>query len=247
MGAGLLFAVGVTAALLAGGMDLSAQVTASAAPVADAFVRSAAPTQNFGSMGALSVSGTIATNAAGVQQGAFDSFLRFDISGVTTAFNTSFGTGNWTVSSADLKLTEVGAPANAIFNRGIGQFEVRWIANDSWTESAIVWNDESSVLSAGQTSLGTFSNAGTDGLRTLSLALPASFLNDLLAGSLIGFYMTATANSAVGFTFNSRDFTSPSARPSLVLTAVAIPEPSTICLLTFAIATLAVVRRRRSL
>ena len=64
-------------------------MTASTTPVADSFVRSAAPTQNYGSMGALSVSGTIATNAAGTQQGAFDSFLRFDIAALATTFNTS--------------------------------------------------------------------------------------------------------------------------------------------------------------
>ena len=130
-----------------------AQVTGSANSVADAFVRSADATHNYGGAGALSVSGTIATNASGVQQGAFDSFMRFDISGTVAQFNANLGVGGWTISSAKLLLTETAAPAQVIFNRGIGQFEVRWIANDSWTEgtgnpaapnaSVIVYNDES--------------------------------------------------------------------------------------------------------
>ena len=250
--AGLLFffrrrrflSYAIVLGVLANDANLFAQITATTTPVADALVRSANPTQNFGILGALSVSGTIATNGAGDQQGAFDSFLRFDITGLASMFNTSFGAGNWTVSSARLKLTEVAAPNNGMFNRGVGPFEVQWIANDSWTESGIVWNSESSVLISGQSSLGTFSNAGTDGLETLSLALPASFLNDLLAGSLVSFYMTATPNSTVGFTFNSRNFGTESARPMLELTAV--PEPSTIWLLTLSVAVLGVARRRCS-
>lgn len=236
----------------------SAQVTMSTNSIADAFVRSLGSnvSSNFGGAGALEVSGTIATNNTGVQQGAFDSFLRFNISSMAATFNTSFGAGSWTITNANLKVTEVGAPSNAIFNRGVGQFEVQWIAIDAWLEGTgmpnapttygIVWADESAVLSDGQASLGTFSNAGADGLRTFSLSLPASFLNDLLAGGLVSVYMTATPGSTVGFNFNSRNFGTASAQPFLELTAVAIPEPSTICLLTLSVAALAVMRRRRS-
>src|ERR1700690_4075484 len=88
-----------------------AQITLSNAPVADAFVRSADPAGNYGGAGSLAVSGLIATNASGVQQGQFDSFMRFDVSSEVATFNSNFGTGNWALSSAALKLTEVGAPA----------------------------------------------------------------------------------------------------------------------------------------
>lgn len=246
MGARFFLWLAVAGGLSAVASDLFGQITAGVAPVADAYVRSASPTSNFGSAGALSVSGLIATNGSGVQQGAFDSFLRFDISGIAATFNTSFGSGNWTVTNATLSLTEVGAPNNSSFNRGIGQFQVQWLTNDVWAESGITWNTESNFLNSSQVTLGTFSNHGTDGLVTLSLGLPTSFLNDLLAGGLVSFYMPATSNSTVGFTFNSRDFTSPSARPSLSLTATAVPEPSTLCLLTVAVAVLLSVRLRRS-
>ncbi|HUI06010.1 MAG TPA: hypothetical protein VL486_03290 [Verrucomicrobiae bacterium] len=233
-----------------------AQVTISANSVADAFVRSADATHNYGGAGALSISGTIATNASGVQQGAFDSFIRFDISSTVAQFNADFGAGGWTISSARLLLTETTAPANAIFNRGVGQFEVRWIANDSWNEgtgtpaapntSGILYNDESSVLNASQdVTLGWFTNGGTNGLDAFSLSTPSAFLTDIGTGGLVSLYLTATAASTVGFTFNSHEFGTASQRPLLQLTAVEIPEPTSFALLGVSLAALVVPRRVR--
>jgi len=233
-----------------------AQVTISTTAVADAFVRSADATHNYGGAGALSVSGTMATNAGGVQQGAFDSFIRFDISGTVAQFNANFGNGGWTIFSANLLLTETAAPANAIFNRGVGQFEVRWIANDSWSEgngtptapntSGIVYNDEPSALSAGQdTALGLFANGGTNGLDTFPLSTPPAFLSDIGAGGMVSLYLTATVGSAVGFTFNSHEFGTASQRPLLQLTAVAIPEPMTFALVGLSLVTLVALHRVR--
>src|ERR1035437_7957102 len=197
---------------LAGVSNASAQITLSNAPVADAFVRSADSAGNYGAAGALEVSGLIATNASGVQQGQFDSFMRFDVSSMVATFHVDFGTGNWAISSAALKLTEVGAPGNAVFNRGVGQFQVQWIANDSWIEgtgnpgatttNGIVWNDEASVLAAGPSLLGTYSNAGANGLRTLVLGTPSAFVNDITAGGLVSFYLDPTTNSTIGFNVN---------------------------------------------
>ena len=233
-----------------------AQVTISTNSVADAFVRSADPAHNYGGSGALSVSGTIATNASGVQQGALDSFIRFDISGTVAQFDADFGVGGWTISSAKLLLTETAAPANAIFNRGVGQFEVRWIANDSWSEgngtptapntSGIVYNDESSILNAGlDTTLGLFTNGGTNGFDTFSLSTPSAFLSDISAGGLVSFYLTATTGSTVGFTFNSHEFGTASQRPLLQFAAVAIPEPATSVLVALSLIPAVALRRVR--
>jgi hypothetical protein len=241
---------------VAGVVDVSAQVTVSTNSVADAFVRSADPTHNYGGAGALSVSGTVATNASGVQEGALDSFLRFDVSSSVAQFNASYGVGNWTLSSAKLLLTETATPAQAIFNRGIGQFEIRWIGNDSWIEgtgnpntpntSGIVYNNESSVLNAGvDTTLGTFTNGGTNGLDTFSLSTPSAFLNDIDAGGLVSFFLTATPGSTVGFTFNSHEFGMASQRPFLQLTAEAIPEPTTAALVVLSLSALIALRYDR--
>ena len=238
-----------------GQVAASGQVTLSTNSVADAFVRSADPTHNYGGAGALSVSGTIATNAAGVQEGALDSFIRFDISSMVSQFNAMYGVGDWTISSARLLLTETAAPAQAIFNRGVGQFEVRWIANDSWVEgtgnpntpntSGIVYNDEPTILSNVDTTLGFFTNGGTNGLDIFPLSTPAALLSDMTGGGPVSFYLTATPNSTVGFTFNSHEFGTASQRPFLQLTAVAIPEPSSVMLVGASVVGLLVLRRRR--
>jgi hypothetical protein len=230
---------------LAGAAATMAQVTVSTNPIADAFVRSADPTHNYGGAGALSVSGLVATNGSGQQQGQLDSFLRFDASGAVNQFNSTYGAGQWTITGVTLTLTEQAAPAQNIFNRGVGSFEVRWIGNDSWAEgtgtpisvssTGIKWNDEPSILNPGvDQSLGTFVNGGTNGTVRLSLNLNASFVSDLSTGVLVSLYMTAPTNSTVGFTFNAREFGTASARPSLSVTAVAVPEPGTAALVLVA-------------
>ncbi len=241
---------------LAGAVSSMAQVTVSTNSVADAFVSSAQPTNNYGGAGALSVSGLVATNASGQQEGQLDSFLRFNASGAVSQFNIAYGVGQWTITGVTLTLTEQGAPAQSLFNRGVGQFQVNWIANDSWTEgtgtptspsaTGINWNSEPSILSPGvDQSLGTFVNGGTNGTVTLSLGLNASFVSDISTGTLVSLYMTAPTNSTVGFTFNSREFGTASARPLLSVTAVAVPEPSTVGLVLMAGWLLLVQRRIR--
>lgn len=124
----------ITLGLLAGAqlVCLGQTATVAVAPSADAFVRSLAPGSNYGAAGALSVSGSAAVNGSGQQNGLFDSLMRFPMSGVVTSFNASLGSDRWVVTAATLAVTEVGVPSNAIFNRGVGAFEVRWIASDGW-------------------------------------------------------------------------------------------------------------------
>jgi hypothetical protein len=57
----------------------------------DAFVRAGSPTSNYGGAGANAVSGTISTNALGVSNGAFDSFIRFNTASMVSSFNSAFG------------------------------------------------------------------------------------------------------------------------------------------------------------
>jgi len=99
----------------------------------DAFVRSNAPTSNYGGAGALSVSGSVSTNGLGIANGVFDTFIRFNTTAMVTNFDSMFGTNNWVINGAKLRVTEIGAPAQTNFNRGKGAFEIRWIANTNWT------------------------------------------------------------------------------------------------------------------
>jgi len=130
-------------------------------------------------------------------------------------------------------------PNNTIFNRGVGPFEVQWIADNSWVEGTgtpndpttdgIVWNDEPSILNSNlDETLGTFVNGGTDGVVTLTLGLPPGFVSELSTSGVVSFYMTAPTNSPVGFTFHSHNFVESSEWPLLVITAVPIPQISSL-------------------
>jgi hypothetical protein len=207
-------------------------------PSVDSFVRAAAPTLNYGGAGSLSVSGSTATNGSGVTNGVFDTFMRFNTAAMVSNFNSLFGTNNWVINGASLQVTEMGAPAQTLFNRGQGAFDLRWIANDNWTEgtgmpmtpttNGITYNNELNDLPPlvnplTDADLGTFTNAGVDGVLTFALALPTAFANDLGAGGEVGFYFTAI-DPGIGFTFNSRSFMTNSARPVLKISAV--PRPA---------------------
>jgi hypothetical protein len=202
-------------------------------PDADAFVRASAPTSNYGAAGSVSVSGINATNAAGFTNGVFDSFIRFNTAAMVVNFNSAFGPNNWAVSGAKLLVTEVGAPAQTNFNRGKGSFEIRWIANTNWIEGTgmpmapttdgIAYTNETTLLNNNtDASLGVFTNAGANGAISFPLALPAVFTGSLSAGDEVDFFLTA-ADPKIGFTFNSQNFGTASARPFLIISAV--PRP----------------------
>jgi hypothetical protein len=213
-------------------------------PTADAFVRSLDPNHNYGAAGALSVSGSAAVNGSGQQMGLLDSFMRLNTAGPVSAFDTAFGASNWAIQSVVLKLTEQAAPNNPVFNRGVGSFEVRWIGTDSWSEGTgdnkspttdgIAYQDEGSVLNTlTDESLGVFVNAYASVEQSFQLALPAAFVSDLVAGGDVSFFLTA-ASPSIGFTFNSRNYGTASARPWLEITAEVrevVPEPASLTLL----------------
>src|SRR3569833_2420358 len=100
----------------------------------DAFVRSNAPTANYGAAGSLTVSGATATNSLGAVNGVADSFIRFNTSALVTTLNSQFGPGNWVINGVSLRLVEVGSPNNNNFTRGKGAFSAFWISNDDWIE-----------------------------------------------------------------------------------------------------------------
>jgi hypothetical protein len=159
--------------------------------------------------------------------------MRFPMSGVAASLNGSFGSNGWVVTGATLVVTEVGAPNNGIFNRGVGGFEIRWIGSDGWVEGTgrpiapatdgVAYQDLASVLNpAVDVSLGWFTNSGMDGPVSFPLPLAGTLVSNVVAGTDLNFYLTA-ASESVGFTFNSRDFTGTNSWPSLTITAAAKP------------------------
>jgi hypothetical protein len=204
-------------------------------PEADAFVRAANPFANYGGAGAIAVSGPTAVNGSNQPNGAFDSLMRFPLSNVVAALDSTLATHDWLILSATLKLTEMGAPPSTIFNRGIGAFEVRCLASDSWMEGTgipiapttdgIAWNDIPSLLNpATDVSLGQFTNSGTDARLSFVLSLKEPFLADIRSGGRVTFYFTAISPQ-IGFTADSRSFVLSNDFPVLEIVAAANPHP----------------------
>lgn len=197
----------------------------------DAFVRSNAPTANYGAAGSLNVSGAEATNGLGIVNGIADSFIQFNTSALMAGLNSQFGPGNWAINGVSLRVMETGSPNNNIFTRGKGAFSVSWISNDDWTDGTgmpmtpttdgIVYANESALLT-NRVALGTFTNAAANSTNSYALALPQPFLDDLGAGGDVGLYLTA-ASPGIGFTFNSQNFNTAVQRPLLIISAVQKP------------------------
>jgi hypothetical protein len=139
------------------------------------------------------------------------------------------------VLRATLKLTEMGAPPSPVFNRGVGVFEIRWLASDSWIEGTgipatpttdgVSWNDLTSLLNpAADVSLGKFSNSGTDTRLSFVLSLKDAFVSKIRAADRLTIYMTAVSPQ-IGFTADSRSFFSTNDIPALEIVAAADPRP----------------------
>jgi hypothetical protein len=207
-----------------------AAATVSLNPVADAFVSSANPTNNYGGAGGLEVSATA------LPKGEFQAIMQFDLASAKSSFDATFGPGQWTTQSISLQLS-AGSPNNAILNTSAaGQWAVNWMLNDVWTEGSgtpnapgaagITFNTLPSFLSGGDQTLGVFSFDGaTSGTASYSLALATGLVGDASAGGLASLRLSAADQAMSGF-FNSRTFNNAATRPLLTITATAVPEPS---------------------
>jgi hypothetical protein len=229
-------------------------------PLQDAFVTSDNSTNNYGSAGALSVS------ASGLPKGEFNALLKFDLAGLKTSFDTTFGAGLWAIDSISLRLTST-APNNPIFNgfqagpgpsnvNTAGLFAVQWLSDDSWIEGngtpaannnvpgAVTFSTLTNYLGGADEALGTFSfNGATSGNSTYNLGLATAFKADTTAGNLVSLLLLP-GDSSVAMLFNSQNNGAVGNRPLLSVTASAVPEPGAGALLASG-AALGLLRRRR--
>lgn len=199
--------------------------SSSTANSGDAYSRAATPTTNFGGSGALVVSGS----GVGNTNGQFASLLKFDLAVATSAFDTAYGTGNWSIDSILLELTAV-TPMNVTFNaNAAGAVDIDWLASDSWTEAGITWNGLPTVVSGGSQSMGTLAYNGGLGTTQYALSSTAGFVNDLTSGGIASLQLSATSDPNASLVINSRNFGTAASRPALIITAS--PEPSRALLL----------------
>jgi len=192
--------------------------------------------------------GTLAIAPSSSAKGEFDSVIKFNTGTAISQFNTTYGAGNWSLTSLTLMLasntgTQGANPGNAIFNTiHSGNFGIDWIANDSWVEgtgtpgtpqpTGVNFNSISSLFATFD-SLGayTYTPPGNNVYASYGLSLDSGLVTDAAAGGDVSLYFYA-ADSQISYLFNSRTFSQ--ANPELILTAAPVPEPSVTALLTLA-------------
>jgi len=220
-------------------------------PTADAFVTTgpgpgfALSGNNYGGAGASGIS------ASGLPNGEFQTVMKLDTSSVKTAFDATYGPGNWTVQSAILTLT-IASPNNAIFNANAnGMFSVDYMQNNSWVEgtgtpattppatAGITFTSLPSFRGSSDQNLGTYLFSG--GSAANILGLQSGLTSSILSGGVLSLRLFA-ADSSVSYLFNSRNFGTTSSRPQLTIDAV--PEPTGLAICAIA-ATVLMGRRQR--
>jgi len=191
---------------------------------ADTFVRQNAPDENCGTKGALSVAGSAASNRSGDPVGLSDTFLQFNVTSEVASLDAEFGSRNWTIGDIWLDVVEQTVPGNLRFGQGQGQFEIRWIAADEWSETELTWNTKGNYLNSDTDIwVGIFTNLYYGDayfpIQRFSLSLPEALVNDIRAGEDVSFYLTAV-DPSIGFRFNSKDITGTRPKPYLEIVAI---------------------------
>jgi hypothetical protein len=221
---------------------------------ADALLSGASPTLNFGG------TGTLAIAPASSAKGECDSVIMFNTAGAVSQFNTTYGAGNWAITGFTLSLASNFGANGAIPNNNLlntvsgGNFGIDWLSYDGWVEGngggmgaangAVSFNSISTLFSAGSDSLGTYlyTPPGNNVYASYSLPLDANLVSDAAAGGAVSLYFYA-ADTQVGYLFNSKEFASN--HPELTITAVPVPEPTTITWLAASLGGLLFSYRRK--
>lgn len=242
----LKLALHLTAALPA---SLSAQTTLSQAVDMNTFVNSGSPGMNYGSLGAMEIAGPTTS-----QNRTEESLIQFNTATIQSEFNTEYGVGNWTISSVTLTQyanypTAGQKPSNSSFNTiAAGGFELDWLSDNNWSQTAITYNNISSVLAGTggnlQDDIGDFTYAA-DGTSPVSwtLALDPNLVSDIENGGAVTIFGQPTSGSTVGYEFNTAGQGNPAI---LNVTAEVVPEPTSMVLMVSSVLGWMAIHRRKN-
>lgn len=182
--------------------------------------------QNYGSDGwgwaggAGSVQGSQSITNSGGNAAAANEALSFNVGTLVNSLNTQYGAGDWTVSNLSLSFaSSYSAQNNNRFGVGSGTFDIFWVGNNSWAQSAGTLTNRGTnpVYASSATALSAWSGnqellgaetftvpGGGSGYVNLSysLAQSASLVNEITSASTtsneaVSLYLMAT-NPSLG-------------------------------------------------
>ena len=213
----------------------------------DAFVRELTPANNYGTMGALAVSGANSLNSSGQPVGRVNTFIKFNTAALLAQLNADFGLGGWAIEAISLSIDEQSNPNNALYAVGQGTLDVQWSPDDSWLDTTLTWNSAGGYLGGPLELLAD--EVATNGPMPQNtfinwfypLDLAPGFAADIEAGGAVSLYLT-TQDPGLGLQFAAQNNNTPSRRPYVLLDVQAVPEPASLGLLAAGL--LAVARRR---
>jgi hypothetical protein len=200
---------------------------------------------NFGTLGAMELAAP--TTA---QNRTEETLLGFNTSTLFSDFNSDYGVGNWTVTSVTLQLfsnvsTAGTQPNNSSFNKiAAGQFELDWLSDNNWSQTAITWDTLPSILpGTGNNTLASLGDfqylANGASSTTWTLGLDPNLVSDIASGGEVTIFGQPTAGSTVGYLFNTAGVNG----AELNVTATEVPEPSAMALMASCLAGWLAVRR----
>jgi hypothetical protein len=201
------------------------QTTFTVTTSADAFLAAGSPDNPLGAdLTGLNfgAAGTLVIAPANAVKGEFRSVIRFDLSGETNLFNSTYGS-NWVISGISLELasndgTDGVQPNNPIFNAiSGGKFVIEWMADDSWIEGSgtpnlpttdgVTFASLPNYLMTAHEILctNTYSPPGDDVHVVWPLPLNHSLVANVMSGGDVSFYFCA-ADDQVSYLFNSNKY-----------------------------------------
>ena len=220
--------------------------------------------------GAGAVQGNAAVNNSGGSTSSANEALNFNIGSAIDSLNAEYGVGDWEISGSTLSFASSYAKQNnSRFGVGSGDFNIFWVANNTWYQSAgtptnrgtnpiyantaaelLTWSGSQSLLASEAFNVPQGGTGYVD--LSYSLANDPSFENAVYAATAAGsvtakeylsLYLMDTTAAVTGGadTLGMIMFTGGQSQPlpTLSLDVVATPEPSSLALLAIGVVGLA--------
>ncbi len=215
--------------------------------------------------GAGAVQGAASTTNTGGTAAAANEALKFNVGATVDSLNATYGAGNWTIANPTLTFASSYAKQNnARFGVGPGTFDVYWVANDGWAQSAGTLTDKqlNPIYASNATDLAVWAGSdsllgsetfaipsGATGYVNLSYALSTTspFVSDILTASATGsnpaasLYLAGTSDSLGMIIFTGGQG---QPLPTLSFDVVSVPEPASLATVALLAPSLLIRRRR---